>query len=374
MRMGRKLFGLFLVLVMLISIFAALVPDISISAASGLGTPEFTVKTIKSGTGVKLTISKTKGAKGYYIYISNTNNSYSKYMYDNGKYDHNVGYISKDGTKTRTFTINGLPKGKYSFKIMAFDEDLNMNYSKEKTVKIKSAKVKAAKEKKYDFSKARVGSIIKFGSYEQDDDMTNGKEDIEWIVLSKTKDQMFVVSKYVLDTLAYNKDCKEMTWQNCTLREWLNKSFYKTAFTEKERAMIKTTKIKNADNADYGTDGGKNTKDKVFLLSFDDIKNTGYGFNSDYFEADMARRCAPTAYAIAHGIYVAGATDEHAKTKDGESTCYWWLRSPGSAQDHACRVDEYGKANAYNGVGSGGIYVDVVNYGVRPAIIINLAS
>ena len=179
MKTGRKLLGLLLAAVMFVSMFAVLMPDASVSAAEELGTPKITLKKINSGTGVKITISKTNLADGYYIYITNTDNAYSKYMLNDGKYEREVGRLEKDGTKKRTYTIKGLPKGKYTFKVMAYHVaawGIHTNSSSEKTINIKAAKNKDSKEKNYDFSKASVGDVIEFGSYEQDGNMKNGKE------------------------------------------------------------------------------------------------------------------------------------------------------------------------------------------------------
>ncbi len=48
------------------------------------------------------------------------------------------------------------------------------------------------------FAKAPVGSAVFFGEYEQDNDMSNGKEQIEWLVLDKDKDSVLAISKYCL--------------------------------------------------------------------------------------------------------------------------------------------------------------------------------
>lgn len=48
------------------------------------------------------------------------------------------------------------------------------------------------------------GEIIKFGKYEQDNNLENGKEDIEWIVLKAEKDRALVLSKFALDVQPYH--------------------------------------------------------------------------------------------------------------------------------------------------------------------------
>ncbi|MBP3696995.1 MAG: hypothetical protein J6J45_05560, partial [Clostridia bacterium] len=73
-----------------------------------------------------------------------------------------------------------------------------------------------------DFSDTQVGDYITFGSYEQDNDLSNGKEPIEWLVLDKQDGKVLVISKYALDAKPYNDEYVDVTWETCTLRSWLN--------------------------------------------------------------------------------------------------------------------------------------------------------
>ena len=100
--------------------------------------------------------------------------------------------------------------------------------------------------------------------------------------------------------------------------------FRSTAFNEEEKGLIALTKVKNADNPKYGTDGGKGTEDRVFLLSLEEAEM--------YFEDDEDRRAIPTEYAIAQDAYV----------NDDLGTVCWWLRSPGYTSDVAAKVDTDG--------------------------------
>ena len=76
------------------------------------------------------------------------------------------------------------------------------------------------------------GEIILFGKYEQDGDDSNGAEDIEWLVLKTEPDQnrILVISRYSLDVQPYNREFASVTWENCSLRKWLNRDFFNTAF------------------------------------------------------------------------------------------------------------------------------------------------
>ena len=160
---------------------------------------------------------------------------------------------------------------------------------------------------------AQVGDIITFGNYEQDNKTANGKEEIEWKVLEKDQNgKMLLISRYALDCRHYHSKNEKVTWETSDIRSWLNNDFYNTAFTKSQRAKIKTTTLENRDNADYNTDGGNDTKDKVFLLSIDEAKA--------YLPSTVERVCMATKYAESQGSQLESLT----------RSCRWWLRSPGS--------------------------------------------
>ncbi|MCR5767559.1 MAG: DUF6273 domain-containing protein, partial [Lachnospiraceae bacterium] len=214
--------------------------------------------------------------------------------------------------------------------------------------------------------KVKKGGIIKLGKYEQDNNTGNGTEDIEWIVLSVEDDKAFILSKYALDCQMYNTVNEEIRWENCTLRTWLNDDFYNAAFSKSEQDMIRTTTIETYDSEPLYRGEAYETKDKIFLLSEDDICNTAYGFNSDYSDTDVNRRCAPTEYAAEMGAFPYSGTDASDQTADGKDPCYWWLRSRGLSADHAERVTYKGDVDTL------GRAVNYDSIGVRPALWINL--
>lgn len=205
------------------------------------------------------------------------------------------------------------------------------------------------------FSKATVGSTVFFGAYEQDNDTSNGKEDIEWLVLAKSGNKMLVISKYALDLQEYNTSYTSVTWETCSLRKWLNGTFINNAFSAEEQAMIPTVTVSADKNPDYITDPGNATQDKVFLLSITEA--------NQYFTSDEARKCAPTDYAIAQGAY----TSDIYKA-GGRGTCWWWLRSPCDTQYMAAFVNCLGVVYGYS-------YSVGVDYGaVRPALWIEFGK
>ncbi|MBR3643434.1 MAG: hypothetical protein IKN57_08010 [Parasporobacterium sp.] len=171
------------------------------------------------------------------------------------------------------------------------------------------------------FSGAAVGDILEFGRYEQDGNRQNGPEAVKWRVLEAGTQKVLVVSEYGLDAKSYNDIPKTCTWEKCSLRAWLNKDFYRNAFSKKEQGMINYTDLVNDDNPEYGTDGGNGTKDKVFLLSIDEADR--------YFASYEDLICFPTQAAEENGAYV----------DDDYWSSVWWLRSPGDDSGFAATVD-----------------------------------
>lgn len=194
-------------------------------------------------------------------------------------------------------------------------------------------------------AKANPGDTVFFGAYEQDNNTSNGKEDVEWLVLEVKDGKALVVSKYALDCKQYNTSNTNVTWETCTLRKWLNNDFINAAFSSYEKAMIPTVTVSPDKNS---TNPGNATQDQVFLLSITEANK--------YFGSDSARQCKPTDYAVANG----------SRESHSGNLCWWWLRSPGSTQDSAAYVYSSG------GVIESGNDVDYNDGAVRPAMWISI--
>ena len=207
-----------------------------------------------------------------------------------------------------------------------------------------------------------VGSTIKFGSYEQDNNTTNGKEEIEWKVLAVEGNRALVISKYALDCQQYNTSYTNVTWEKCTLRTWLNGAFYNSAFGPDHQNMIINSTVTAEKNPSYNTSPGNSTTDKVFLLSITEAYKYFTDVN-EYYTSDIARMCTPTDYAVAQGVWT---SDSHVIGSNG--LCRWWLRSPGSDSSSAAGV--YSNGLVYDS----GFYVHSSNEAVRPAMWIYLGA
>ena len=196
------------------------------------------------------------------------------------------------------------------------------------------------------------GEYVSFGRYEQDNNIENGPEAIEWLVLDVQDGKSLLVSRYALDTVPYNTSYEPVTWETSSIRTWLNNDFSAAAFSSAEKDAILESEVDNSmaqGNSEYTAPGGSNTQDRVFLLSCGEVFR--------YFGADEVRKCSPTAYAISRGAWT---------SPDEAKTSGWWLRSPGSLPSCAMRISSNGSGLS--------AFVDYDETAVRPAIWINLDS
>lgn len=120
-----------------------------------------------------------------------------------------------------------------------------------------------------------------------------------------------------------------------TIRTWLNATFYETAFTAAQQALILTTTVDNSASSLYagatpaypdGTNASANTQDKIFLLSKKEICQ--YGFAYDNGTADPQRMRKPSEYAKAMGCPYYKASNHMTNNPDLVGFGSWWLRSP----------------------------------------------
>lgn len=202
----------------------------------------------------------------------------------------------------------------------------------------------------YGISSPRISSdgtvtwdCIYFGNYWQNDtngdgkaDQADEKEPIKWRVLSVDRDDAFLLADQNLDCRPYNETFTDVTWETCTLRRWLNDDFLKEAFTADEQSVIKMTAVANHDNEEYETEGGADTQDKVYLLSYEEVANPAYGFSrlNKGKNASLTRKAGNTVYARQRGVYTSSA-----------GNAPWWLRSPGSSRNCASIVNYNGHVN-----------------------------
>ena len=205
-----------------------------------------------------------------------------------------------------------------------------------------------------------VGEIVCFGHYEQDNDLSNGKEPIEWVVLDVQDGKSLLMSKYLIDAQPYNIGNNSNIWKDCSLREWLNTSFYLTAFSDDQKRYIIETEVDNSSSQDYSwwSEGGSdNTKDRVFVLSYTESEL--------YKDLIILNEHQTTEY-----------TRNIGKSRDmhfygDKINAGWWRRSPGPTQ--GLGMVWYSSFNMFDLSNERPIHQLLSDYfGVRPILWIDL--
>lgn len=180
------------------------------------------------------------------------------------------------------------------------------------------------------FKGCQVGDVVEFGSYEQDGNVSNGKEPIEWRVLAVEGNRAYVVSQKALDAHAFNADEDDNDeddddWNSSDLKKWLENDFATQAFTSDEMREI---------------DG------PPALLSLEEANK--------YFKSDEDRICKPTQQAVNNGVW-----------EDGDNgACNWWLHPIWECAEAAVSSDGY--------LFSDSSLVGRSDIAVRPALWVNL--
>ena len=175
------------------------------------------------------------------------------------------------------------------------------------------------------YQKAPIGDEVKYGvAY-------NNLSQLSWIVLDRKDGKELLFLKESIEENEFHDwwSLQEPAWEMSTIRKWLNEEFLYNSFTNTERKEIQITTVRNFPNAQYGTTGGSDTEDYVFLLSSDEVSK-----------------------------YLSDKT----LLKDQGS---WWLRTKGKDEGYAMVVNEYGTID-YKGAKISDLC------GVRPAIWIKI--
>lgn len=234
----------------------------------------------------------------------------------------------------------------------------------------------------FDYNSLSVGDYIVIGSYEQDNNSADGAEPIEWKILDIQDGTALLVSKYVLDVVPYNDADGDATWENCSLRNWMNNDFYNTAFSSYEKTGILASDLVNEDNSYYLTEGGNDTSDNIFCLSFGEIEN--------YYVLERTSETALDAYSSELIVPPTPYSENKKLTtwsivpddytfprayvvenmdKPGSN---WWLRTPSMSNSSACTVG-YGGSAGYED-GYRGFPMKMNNVGICPAMRVDLTS
>lgn len=201
--------------------------------------------------------------------------------------------------------------------------------------KSESASVSTPAEPTAEQAKSTTTETVSFGNYQN--------QKIQWYVLHKEDGKALLLSVQALDSKPFSEE--PATWDQSSIRTWLNDDFYKKAFSSSERQNIILSKLTNGDDLSYGTKAGPDTEDRIFLLSASEA--------AKYLSKEETVT-SPTDYASSQGAY----------TNDG-GDCAWWLRSPGMNDEGPAYYSSQGDIGTRAHQSSENII------GIRPAMWVN---
>ena len=196
----------------------------------------------------------------------------------------------------------------------------------------------------------QAGDKILFGNY-------------EWRVLEVQNNTAVIITEYIIEQRAYHNAYKDITWADCSLRKYLNSEFY-DRFTAAEKSRIIPVLNKNPDNQWYGTKGGTDTQDSIFLLSIEETVCRYFGDSSSKLYSPgknqrywFERKDKNNSKRIAR------------LEKRKEGSWWWWLRSPGRVSIKAVYIHGDGNIGIQgNNILKGNISDGECKGGVRPAL------
>lgn len=196
------------------------------------------------------------------------------------------------------------------------------------------------------YSFVKVGNTIQFGKY-------------LWRVLDVQDGRALIITEDIVDKQPYHVIYEDVTWEDCSLRKYLNEDFY-DSFSAEERSLILETNVHNPDNLWYGTKGGNDTRDFVFLLSLEELDKY-LGDSGDYLNK-VRKAHDGELFPSRTGWYLSNTHDGERKAAYDGDKWYYWLRSPGRIASYAAYVN-------YDGwISVSGRRISGALNGVRPAL------
>jgi len=201
----------------------------------------------------------------------------------------------------------------------------------------------------------KINSLISFAGY-------------SWRVLDIKNNAALIITEEIIDQRSYHNSYKEITWADCSLRKYLNGEFY-DSFSDADKSRIVPVINKNPDNEWYGSEGGEDTEDRIFLLSIEEVACKYFGDSSRllYNKGENQR-------------YWFSRKDPNnskriAKLKDCDGVWWWWLRSSGRANVRAAYIHGDGNIGIQgNNVLKGNPIDGRCTGGVRPALWLSLEN
>lgn len=207
---------------------------------------------------------------------------------------------------------------------------------------------------------ANEGDIVKFGKYEQDGNLENGYEDLEWIVLKVAGTRKLLFTRACIEAIPYNFESGSITWSNSSINSWMNSGLFDQIFSNREKTLILSTTLDESENPDYGTRADE-AEGKLFLLSVEEI---------EYYKSDLRAKLLQESCDMIYlgGEELAPELTDYMIVRGAESQCLgYWLRTPAIDYDGAVYVSLGGYIHTE---GDGCVKYNLV----RPAVWIDVSE
>ena len=196
-----------------------------------------------------------------------------------------------------------------------------------------------------------IGEVIQFGNY-------------SWRILDIKDNIALIITEYIIDHRSYHEAYKDITWADCSLRKYLNGEFY-NKFNECEKAKIVPVINKNLDNQWYGSQGGADTEDNIFLLSIEEVACKYFGDSS----AKLYNPKKNQKYMYWFHPKDINNSKRIARLNPNKGSWWWWLRSPGRLNVRAVYIHGDGNIGIQgNNILLGNRSDGRCTGGVRPAL------
>ena len=165
---------------------------------------------------------------------------------------------------------------------------------------------------------------IFFGRYEQDGDLTNGEEDIEWNIIARDNGKVLLLSKYIIESEIISNNLHLPIYDDSVVRTKLIGEYYDKFFSNEEKAIIESSVLNNFDCPlkRHGKNKTYKSIDKLFLLSIEEIRKY---FGNTAEAIDKLKSKAT--------YYVTNVKNVRRRINDVDIDNCFWLRSPGSNKE-----------------------------------------
>jgi len=245
-------------------------------------------------------------------------------------------------------------KIKHSFEKTPVKINIDYQYSKESPFKLG-----------VDFTKTLTDIEAEQESPKDFEKMSFGGQN--WLILEKQGGKALIVKEIITEKRNYHHKVDDyhstLSWSDCEMRSYLNNEYY-NSFSDADKVRIIKTKVTTPVQPWHGTNGGPDTEDYLFLLSFQEVIK----YFGDSGDMDMRKGW----WANMEGLWLGNGfgqvlSDQYnnsRKVKDeSDNDITWFLRTPGRLNKFIIVVN--------GDIGITG-WTPEGHHGVRPAMWVKL--